>query len=114
MILPDSAEISPNSMRFRQIRSKSHQIYLNYCRNLDFLVENWKIFPRIWSFLPKFGKFRQNLGFSPDGLGFSNFEGRETKTDPPLTTGVVGSTDVGSNPIDYFGWVRSSNGFGQP
>ena len=61
------------------------------------------------------------MGFLPIGLGF---EGRETKTDLlksvfseenlPPTAEVVRSTNVGSVPIGFFGWVGFSDGFGQP
>ena len=55
-ILLDAAEISPDLVRFCQIQSKSHQIYLKYCQNLGFFAEIWKIFAK--------------SGFLSDGSGF--------------------------------------------
>ena len=46
-ISPNPAKISPDSMRFRQIWSKSYQIYWKYCWNLGFFTEIWKIFTGI-------------------------------------------------------------------
>ena len=53
-----------------------------------------------------------------------SFEGREIEIDPqksvsggenPLpTVGVVELTSVGSDLVDFFGWVESSDGFGHP
>ena len=104
------AEISPDLVRFCQIQSKSHQIYLKYCQNLGFFTEIWKIFAK--------------SGFLSDGSGFLGFGGRETETDLlesvsggedlPLTAGVVRLAGVGSDPVGFLGWVGSLNGFGQP
>ena len=42
-ILPNLVEISSDSLRFGQIQSKSHRIYMKYRRNLGFFFEIWKI-----------------------------------------------------------------------
>ena len=58
-ISPNSTIISLDLMRFCQIRSKSHQIYVKYCLNMGFLVEIWVFFAKFWNFT------RRDLGFSP-------------------------------------------------
>lgn len=73
-------------------------------------------------FLSRSGEFLLESGFLSDNLGFSGFGGREPETNPPEsdssgedlppTAGVVGSVDVGFDPVGFFGWVGSSNGFG--
>ena len=113
----DLVEISSDSMRFHQIRSKSHQIYLISSQNLGFFTGIWKFFSpkyrffaRIWAFL---GRFR-----------FFRFWGRETKTNPPGSvfwwwrpatdrwSGRVGWHRIRSD--RFLLWVKSSDGFGQP
>ena len=97
-------KISPDSMRFRQMRRKSHQIRSNFARsdqNLTGLDEispyPVKISPDLREISPEFGFFGRNLGFfhlileffSPEYGFFSGrfrffgFWGIETETDPP-------------------------------
>ena len=58
------------------------------------------------------------------GSSFSCLGGRKIETDPselvsrgkdlPPTVGVVESASIGLDPIGFFEWVRSSDGFGLP
>ena len=58
------------------------------------------------------------------GSSFSCLGGRKIETDPselvsrgkdlPPTVGVVESAGIGLDPIGFFEWVRSSDGFGLP
>ena len=58
------------------------------------------------------------------GSSFSCLGGRKIETNPsesvskgkdlPPTVGVVESTGIGLDSVGFFGWVRSSDGFGLP
>ena len=78
-ISPNLAKISPDSMRFRQIWSKSYQIYWKYCWNLGFFTEIWKIFTGIWVFSPKSRNFSSKSGFLSNDSSFSSFGGGKPK-----------------------------------
>ena len=65
----DLAVISSDLMRFHQIWSKSHLIYVKYRMNLGFLAKIWVFFVGFWNFS------HRNLGFSLVGSGFSGFGG---------------------------------------
>ena len=120
-ISSDSALISPDSMRFRQIRSKFRWIYMKQHLNLGFLSpRSGFLLPESGIFSPEFG-FCQIMGFSSVG---SSFWGRETETDPPESVssgenppptaevGWVGQFRIGFGRV--FGWVWSLDMFGQP
>ena len=79
-ISSDPALISPDSMKFRQIRSKFRWIYVKQRLNLGFLSPRSGFFNRNLEFSRRNLHFRRIMGFSPVGSGFQVFRGEKPKS----------------------------------
>lgn len=94
------AKISLDSMRFRQIQSKSHQVYLICCRypkfgnfnqNMEIFCRNLEFFARIWKM---FGQTLKIFVGKSQYVGwFKFFVFWERKTETNLAESIFGAND---------------------